>query len=187
MNSSRGGARASKYSKAQLAKWFEQESWNRYWLENEEIVFSEFEAEGADEVDTHWEAKLVRKAIAEKPKEIPAVRRISLGEKLENNAKRARYFGAKSEISAEDWTRWAEAFGRRCAYCGAQTKVPVLEHVVPLSRGGTDTIDNVVPSCMSCNRRKGRRTPFEWLKSEGRQDEFTDRVLTALEAMQCAK
>jgi 5-methylcytosine-specific restriction endonuclease McrA len=46
-----------------------------------------------------------------------------------------------------------------CQYCGARAEN--LDHVVPRSRGGTHTWENVVAACRSCNNRKGNRTPSE--------------------------
>lgn len=50
-----------------------------------------------------------------------------------------------------------------CQYCG--TKFPRtklnLDHVIPRSRGGHTTWENIVASCHPCNRRKGGRTPQE--------------------------
>lgn len=51
----------------------------------------------------------------------------------------------------------------RCQYCGkvfSQSELN-LDHVVPLSRGGQSSWDNVVCACMPCNSRKGNRTPQE--------------------------
>ncbi len=50
-----------------------------------------------------------------------------------------------------------------CQYCGKtkSRKELNLDHVVPRSRGGTSTWENVVCSCFECNRRKGGRTPRE--------------------------
>ncbi|HEX6853357.1 MAG TPA: HNH endonuclease [Candidatus Polarisedimenticolaceae bacterium] len=51
----------------------------------------------------------------------------------------------------------------RCQYCGrvfAQQELN-LDHVVPLSRGGASTWENVVCACIACNSRKGNRTPLE--------------------------
>jgi 5-methylcytosine-specific restriction endonuclease McrA len=50
-----------------------------------------------------------------------------------------------------------------CQYCGEHyTRGELnLDHVVPRSYGGTSTWENVVCSCLSCNRRKGGRTPRE--------------------------
>lgn len=51
----------------------------------------------------------------------------------------------------------------RCQYCG--TRFPgsqlSLDHVVPRSRGGTTTWENVVCACLKCNVKKGGRTPQE--------------------------
>jgi len=49
----------------------------------------------------------------------------------------------------------------RCQYCGAnfRQKDLNLDHVVPLSRGGKSTWDNVVCACVPCNTRKGARSP----------------------------
>jgi 5-methylcytosine-specific restriction endonuclease McrA len=50
-----------------------------------------------------------------------------------------------------------------CQYCGARLpRVDLnLDHVVPRSRGGATTWENVVCSCVPCNLRKGGRTPDE--------------------------
>jgi 5-methylcytosine-specific restriction endonuclease McrA len=45
--------------------------------------------------------------------------------------------------------------GWRCQYCGAAAEN--LDHVVPKSRGGTHTWDNVVAACRRCNSRKENR------------------------------
>ena len=48
---------------------------------------------------------------------------------------------------------------RTCAYCGQHGDT--IDHVVPRSRGGLDTWDNLVCACRSCNNRKADRTPVE--------------------------
>lgn len=47
-----------------------------------------------------------------------------------------------------------------CQYCGS-TKRLTLDHVLPRSRGGPHTWDNVVTACERCNQKKGDRTPQE--------------------------
>ncbi len=51
--------------------------------------------------------------------------------------------------------------GGHCAYCGT-TGALQWEHIIPKSRGGPDTIDNMVLSCPKCNREKSARNPIEW-------------------------
>ena len=49
----------------------------------------------------------------------------------------------------------------RCQYCGRGDIPLTIDHVVPLSRGGEDTWENLVCACVQCNNRKGDRTPEE--------------------------
>jgi len=53
----------------------------------------------------------------------------------------------------------------RCQYCGRRLPASQLslDHVVPRSRGGETTWDNVVCACLKCNVQKGGRTPNEAL------------------------
>ena len=48
--------------------------------------------------------------------------------------------------------------GWTCQYCGSRSNLTV-DHVVPRSKGGASTWDNIVASCAPCNRRKGDRLP----------------------------
>jgi 5-methylcytosine-specific restriction endonuclease McrA len=49
--------------------------------------------------------------------------------------------------------------GGSCQYCGKVAEN--IDHVLPRSRGGEHTWENVVASCRRCNTRKGSRTPVE--------------------------
>ena len=51
----------------------------------------------------------------------------------------------------------------RCQYCGKffPTSELSFDHVMPRSRGGETTWENIVCACVSCNVRKGGRTPLE--------------------------
>jgi len=49
--------------------------------------------------------------------------------------------------------------GHTCQYCGGHAES--LDHVLPRSRGGDHTWENVVACCRSCNIRKSDRLPTE--------------------------
>jgi len=49
----------------------------------------------------------------------------------------------------------------RCQYCGKKTTDLTIDHIIPKSRGGGDTWENLVTACVRCNNRKGNRTPEE--------------------------
>lgn len=50
-----------------------------------------------------------------------------------------------------------------CQYCGRRLSAGHLtyDHVVPVARGGSKNWENIVTSCIPCNRKKGNRTPEE--------------------------
>lgn len=50
--------------------------------------------------------------------------------------------------------------GYECQYCGAASHL-TMDHVIPRSRGGRSSWENVVTSCAPCNLRKGNRLPAE--------------------------
>lgn len=72
------------------------------------------------------------------------------------------------------WSEWAivrlGVFQRddfTCQYCGAHGVQLECDHVLPLSRGGTNDRANLVTSCRDCNRKKADKTPEEmgWVAS----------------------
>jgi 5-methylcytosine-specific restriction endonuclease McrA len=46
-----------------------------------------------------------------------------------------------------------------CQYCGHERGNLTVDHVIPRSRGGSSTWENIVTCCAPCNRRKGDRLP----------------------------
>ena len=67
------------------------------------------------------------------------------------------------ELRKTRWWQQKTASGT-CYYCGCQVAHPQLtmDHLVPLSRGGRSTKDNLVPSCKDCNNKKKTMLPVEW-------------------------
>ncbi len=55
----------------------------------------------------------------------------------------------------EWYSKLAAATSLRCANCGGEENL-VLDHVIPLARGGLSTIDNLQLLCAECNRLKGK-------------------------------
>ena len=82
----------------------------------------------------------------------------------QSRVQRAKRTGVDCYISLEDWKALLTRFNFRCAYCGLTlTKNNrSLDHAIPLIRGGTNEISNLVPSCLRCNQRKNRLTAAEF-------------------------
>ncbi len=63
-------------------------------------------------------------------------------------------------------TRWwqQKTSTGACYYCGEKVgfKNLTMDHVIPLSRGGRSTKDNLVPCCKICNNKKKSLLPVEW-------------------------
>jgi 5-methylcytosine-specific restriction endonuclease McrA len=55
----------------------------------------------------------------------------------------------RAVFARDNWT---------CQYCGARSQLTV-DHIVPRSKGGNSTWENIVASCAPCNRRKGDALP----------------------------
>lgn len=62
----------------------------------------------------------------------------------------ADYFKFRPALASRD--------GRMCVYCGATNNL-VVDHILPISLGGTDDLDNLCLACKACNAGKAGRTP----------------------------
>ncbi len=51
--------------------------------------------------------------------------------------------------------------GHKCAYCGRGDLPLTIDHVIPKSKGGDESWENLVAACLPCNNRKGDRIPDE--------------------------
>lgn len=58
-----------------------------------------------------------------------------------------------------------EQFGHTCAYCGKGGDLHI-EHVVPVSKGGTHVLGNIVPACPGCNFNKAAREVESWYRAQ---------------------
>jgi 5-methylcytosine-specific restriction endonuclease McrA len=83
---------------------------------------------------------------------------------------RARKIQAEGSFTAAEWLAVVAQFGGRCSYCGESGPLEA-DHRIPLARGGSNTIDNILPACRRCNARKHLMTEAEFrarLEEEGR-------------------
>lgn len=71
--------------------------------------------------------------------------------------------------SHQHWKETVIFFGGECAYCGKTMRKGerlTRDHLVPLSKGGTTTQDNIVPACAACNSTKGATEWHEWFMAQ---------------------
>lgn len=77
----------------------------------------------------------------------------------EAQRRRARKRLLPATLTREQWLAIKAAYGNRCAYCGLRSQRLTQDHVIPVSKGGGYTPDNIVPACQSCNSRKRAGPP----------------------------
>lgn len=58
-----------------------------------------------------------------------------------------------------------EQFSNCCSYCLKETKL-FRDHFIPVSKGGSDCLGNIVPACLTCNSSKHDSDPMTWYKSQ---------------------
>lgn len=96
---------------------------------------------------------------------------IRRAEKLNNKKPSVSRTEAKSKVRSEKMTPKnlsdrLNLFDGCCAYCGEHLgKNKQIDHVVPISKLGADTLDNIVFACQSCNTSKGNRNFLDWYRS----------------------
>jgi len=80
-----------------------------------------------------------------------------------NRNRKARKKNAKGRHTAADIDRQRRRQHDRCYWCGEPLgRNPHVDHVTPLVQGGTNTPDNLVIACASCNLSKREKLPHEW-------------------------
>ena len=80
--------------------------------------------------------------------------------RLHTIKRRAKLRTILSNLTISEWRTVLLAYNSACAYC-YRSDVPLeKDHVIPISRGGHHTKENVVPACRSCNAKKGNRINY---------------------------
>lgn len=77
--------------------------------------------------------------------------------------RRRRYLAADNDLTPAQWAAIRAAWAC-CAYCGGPDEALQKDCVLPLSRGGRYTVENVVPACRSCNASKSNDEVTGWLR-----------------------
>lgn len=95
-----------------------------------------------------------------------------------NNAKsiRNRKLALADGITTEQLKEWKSLQIPICVYCGAIYDLGI-DHIVPLSKDGTHTVDNLCICCKSCNSSKYTNSILYWFATKRQLVEATDKKL----------
>ncbi len=103
------------------------------------------------EIDAQW-----RRTNSDKDKERKAIWRQENPDKKNaiEHRRKARKTAAGGSYTAAEWQALIRYYGGRCLCCGRSDVALTVDHVIPISKGGTSNIDNIQPLCMRCNQSK---------------------------------
>ena len=73
-----------------------------------------------------------------------------------NRKRRNEKYLAEGSHTLGEWELLKKQYGYKCSSCGKlEPKIKLTEdHIIPLSKGGSDFIENIQPLCKSCNSKK---------------------------------
>lgn len=71
--------------------------------------------------------------------------------------RRARLRAITPSLTWDEWELIKELHGHTCPSCGTKENLSI-DHIIPISRGGAHSAENIQPLCRSCNNRKGTKT-----------------------------
>ena len=78
-------------------------------------------------------------------------------------------FNLKASNSVEARKIWKkdikDSWNNQCAYCGSNENL-TLDHIIPQTKGGSDTTKNIVCCCKRCNHSKGHSFWEEWYENQ---------------------
>lgn len=139
-----------------------ERKWSANNLERKKATSNAWYAANCDKVRERTRAR--RLANPEKFSDYNRVYRAThLAQHRERNrpsAHRRRALISKDVIEPITAKQLAAILSDPCIYCGDPSEH--IDHVIPLSRGGDHSLDNLVASCAKCNLSKGAKLPTEW-------------------------
>jgi len=128
---------------------------------NKTIYYKEYYLK--NKVKRNIQAKEWSKLNPEKRKEIRK-RWKSKNRDLVNHYTKLRIYREKNATgchSLADIEHATSVWGGKCAYC-RENVATTVDHVHPLSAGGTNDPSNLVPACVRCNSSKGSKSIWTW-------------------------
>lgn len=109
-------------------------------------------------------------------------------ERLESaDAQRSRHDdegNAYIELTTNEWEAAIQSFDNACAFCGSDDKELTKDHLLPLSKGGHMSKENIIPACRPCNSSKKDHDWEDWFpKQDFYSSERYNRIKTYINVM----
>lgn len=72
--------------------------------------------------------------------------------------RKARVRNAEGNFTESEWLSLLDRYDYRCLWCGTTSDKLTADHVIPITKGGSNYIENIQPLCASCNSKKHTKT-----------------------------
>lgn len=82
--------------------------------------------------------------------------------RIQSERRRSRKAAVEATLTKDEWEEIKNEYNNCCAYCGESENGLQQDHVIPVSKGGPYTAENIVPACISCNSSKSDKLLSEW-------------------------
>ena len=133
----------------------------------------EFRKKCAEYLDKNRQKYLEYYWVANMPPEKVAIRRAQRRASPNKNTqaanRRALVRGAEGRHTRVDVDRILKQQGNKCAWCKTRlTEKYHVDHIMPLSKGGSNWPNNLQCLCETCNVRKSAKHPLDWARQNGR-------------------
>ena len=118
------------------------------------------------EDNREWHAENCRKwYAANRERMLECMKRYNEANPERKRADNHRRRAAEGSFTKEEAVALLESQEYKCEYCGADLLETSyhLDHIVPVSKGGTSYIENITAACPPCNLSKGAKDLDEWL------------------------
>lgn len=138
---------------------------DRYWREKEQGIKRPRNLDPRK--DRERKERYVQRHPERRKKSVLAYTHSPKGRAAHQN-RRAAVNSAEGKHTADDLRLLYELQEERCAYCGITLHGEYhVDHMMPVSRGGSNWPDNLAVSCEECNLSKGAKTLDEWTAMRG--------------------
>ena len=98
--------------------------------------------------------------------------------RVQDQINRAQKIGCENTLTYHQWIEILLQSDGKCYYCNANEGMNtlVIEHMIPLSRGGTNTASNICAACRRCNNTKHTKTHDQFLRERNTRNETSNQL-----------
>jgi 5-methylcytosine-specific restriction endonuclease McrA len=144
-------------ARAYKREWWAKQEWTP---EERAEASAKFKAWYADPENKIRHAASMRRWVRENQAAFKEIQQRYLAKNPVHIRRRAYLVKVERTLTQEQWNEILEVFDHRCAYCLRSDVKLTMDHVIPVSKGGPHTAENVVPACKPCNSQKWDRPIF---------------------------